>query len=180
MKSSLDGFYEVLRKFVTTYNEDYKFSICVLGAGNSLLDICKIPGASKIINQIWIPYDSKYLLKDTKAVSIEAVNKLRLLLDATRGSVPVICTGAITTNRWRKGNNHAYYQVGSGAIKYCNMGKISEYQWNLLRDLHGLDGIIEKRTEEDLFCSIKLLDEMIAYVEETRKTKAYKSGHVPV
>jgi nicotinamide mononucleotide (NMN) deamidase PncC len=116
-----------------------KLRIIVTGAGISLADLAIIPGASEIIDGIIIPYSKEALngLLDQeveKSVSKETVAAL-LQFDPSAPITTVAISGGITTNRYRKGDNHAYIGIGAhGIFKYyhVNLDKLSEEEYSKL------------------------------------------------
>lgn len=131
--------------------------IILAGAGINLARIATIPGASAVLDGIIIPY-SEVALTDflqeylDKSVSIEAIQKM---LDAgidNSNSCTVTITGALTTNRYRKGMNHAYIGISQSGIKrywHILLEKLSEEEYNKQSSMQ----IAARREQEDIIIS---------------------------
>lgn len=121
--------------FIQGY-DGYPIRVVAAGAGISLSQICTYPGASKVIDGVLIPYSNQSMEnmigKVEKVVSKETIEKFFELYDDT--SVLQVCiTGALTTNRYRKGDNHAYIGLISPTRKdiyYVTLEKAPEELYN--------------------------------------------------
>lgn len=88
------------------------------GPGN-FAKILTYPGSSKLIKSICYDYD--YDFGNMSAVSIGTIFELKKRFP----DEDVICTSALTTNRPRKGENHAY--IFANKVYYI---KFSRQEWN--------------------------------------------------
>jgi hypothetical protein len=137
-------------------------SFFVTGGGFSLLDIGKIPGASKVFADAYIAYHMLEEVNFLRSVLGDNVNLLingevgfvspwttywyaRALLQRHVNTIPnaTICVtnASLTTNRWRRGKNEAFIAVANrpcdrndGVIKLFryDMKKWSEEEYNQL------------------------------------------------
>lgn len=111
--------------FLKSFQDYYKgplLSLWITGGGFSLLDMLKRPGCSKILNNVIIPYSENQIIKlldkhwlwnkedHIKSCTPEAVDLYRrcLELESGPGGCYVAVSAALTTNRYRKGKNHAF------------------------------------------------------------------------
>jgi nicotinamide mononucleotide (NMN) deamidase PncC len=115
-------FRQKLYDFVDQYKGP-KLKIVAAGAGISLAELLTVPGASRIVSDIYLPYDTEELKKviahnaawyaylfnkDTfTAVSMSVADTLAEY-GCTQNTLGVGITGALITDRYRKGDNHAY------------------------------------------------------------------------
>jgi len=114
-----------VEKMISEY-EGPKVGFIVSGGGAGIANLATVPGASKIIHEIKIPYSLEAVENFLSVVEVgrqgfyskDAVSQdsALLLAEAARRSwgdnIKIIaCTAAITTNRWRRGDNHAWICV---------------------------------------------------------------------
>jgi nicotinamide mononucleotide (NMN) deamidase PncC len=108
-----------------------KLRLLMTGVGSYATGIIGIPGSSSLIDSIYIPYsresvaelierlhpNASDVLEKAASVSQEMVVALHLCNSAKlKGELPVTITGAITTSRYRRGENHAFIAFGSPSI----------------------------------------------------------------
>lgn len=168
--------YKKYEKLIEEYSGP-KFGIVVAGGGGSIANITTIPGASKIIHEIIIPYSVKatrtLVLEETRKSITSSVSQetSELLLSAAKNKWGhniglIACTSAITTNRWRRGQNHAwismllpsYFETGSKNLFHLELTKMSEEEHNKA------DGYISwKRRSEDREISDFILDKIFRW-----------------
>jgi len=118
-------FNEVEKK-VAAYKGN-KVAIIVTGGGQGIAQLSTIPGVSKVLHSIIIPYsyeESERLIDDElgkgtgksyteKAVSESSAELLCLSgLYRWANCKVIACTAATTTNRWRRGVNQAFIATG--------------------------------------------------------------------
>jgi nicotinamide mononucleotide (NMN) deamidase PncC len=111
-------------------NDSLKGSLVVTGCGSTAISwLLSIPGASKTILSAYVPYSKlsleKYLNKELKnhvseEESINMANKAYLdssaILDINQNGIKIFglsCTGAISTDRERKGEDKAHISLRS-------------------------------------------------------------------
>lgn len=134
--------------------EGHKLEIVLAGGGFSLFDLLKVPGASKFIESISVPYgfDSmKHYMShgnknsdNTKIVSAEGVAKCMKSLiyqakeknarlynqfqTAHKNTVEkkyVVVSASLTTDRYRHGNNEAFIAILGQGIFHVELDKLS-------------------------------------------------------
>ena len=168
-----DLFYEETLSFVENYDGPL-LNMFVTGAGASLVEIERIPGASSVIHSIHAPYSepavAEFVGSDCKPIkSVSAEMAARIIDQLVRSGLDsneqghVVVTGALTTNRWRKGPNHAYIGIhipskGIGPRFYhIHIQKDDEEVYKLMSG----DEIVHKRRNEDFAVALfvmKLLE----------------------
>ncbi len=121
------------------------------GGGAAIVDILKLPGASRLVKGIYLPYavteTSEFIRTHLGSASADVFSKktvgaasaellamaayTRDLVRNFHGNVIYAgVTAAITTNRWRRGNNEAYICIIPGeCIIRLKMSKLSEWLW---------------------------------------------------
>lgn len=115
--------------------------IVALGGGASLCKLATVPGASRILDRVglsWSKESSLELLwnistesETFKFVSPEVVKCIKSeILDGLNplDCQPVAITAALTTNRYRKGDNHAYIAFSS-SVWHLHLPKFDEVQY---------------------------------------------------
>ena len=188
---------EFLEDLIATHRDDqpYFFGVAA-GGGVALADLLKLPGASKVVKGIYLPYAvietsefiRTYLGQDQadvfskKAVtqaSAEAMAGAAYTRDLVRGHsgnvVYASVTAATTTGRFRKGANEAYICIiPSNFVVHLKLTKLDEFifrdpvaAWSKLT-------IREKRAQEDeLIAKVTLL---LAYDPENDFLKELKAN----
>jgi len=134
-----------LESFVSSY-QGPKLRLLFTGAGAWASGLLGVPGASSVVDSLHIPYsydavrsllekwhpNADTVLENSGAVSAEMATALHLCNCHDLGSlVPVTVTAAITTSRYRKGDNHAYIVVGhpsSFDVYHLILDKLSEQE----------------------------------------------------
>ena len=162
-----------------------KLSIMVAGAGVTLAQLQTIPGCSRILHGIYLPYSEQSLLSllakegreyaakpHFKAVSAEVAEMMALrarLLTKDREAVGIGITGALTTNRYRKGDNGGYVAVcmsKNGEVKtFCtsfSLPKLPEAEYNQLN----VDAVNNLRLLEDCQVSELVCNAILGKNEE--------------
>jgi len=164
-----------IEKMVAKYNGP-KVGFVVSGGGASVANLALIPGVSKLLHEVKIPYSleatesfiSSIWESDRGRYSNNAVSKESafLLANAAKsywgGDVGIIgCTAAITTSRWRRGDNHAWICVikpnapdGAEGINRMADGKTEYFHLELSKlsekDYANAGGYVSwKRRDED-------------------------------
>lgn len=121
----------MLREYLKAFVRDYdgpQISVLAAGAAISVIDVTKIPGSSRVLYGFHAPYateatcefintnfcgESAHNFK-LKCVSETAAFDLLLSLERYNKKhgewnlCNVAVTGAVTTNRYRRGNNHSF------------------------------------------------------------------------
>lgn len=105
-----------MTKFVTQY-EGPKLSLLFTGLGADAAQIVAIAGASRVVYDIQIPYAREAVEAITGPLDAPSVSKEQVLALHARtcpqGVRKVTVTGAITSTRYRRGENHAYIAIDS-------------------------------------------------------------------
>ena len=122
----LTRFDDLTRRFVKEY-QGYPVHIVSVGAGNYFSRIELVPGCSRVLDSISLPYSYKSVCSlfldgcdhdGYSSVSKEMVDLMsynvncRIQEMGTYVPIRTVCmTAAVTTTRFRKGNNHAYVTI---------------------------------------------------------------------
>ncbi len=166
----------MLKEMVNKYNGP-KIGFVISGGGCAgVASLGKIPGASKVIYNIAIPYSYEAAKEFITTAwvqteeeynvynSVSKISSISLAAAACEywgNNIKIIaCTAAITTNRFRKGNNHAWVSIIDPGIKFKSMGsvidsnRLTTYHFKLDKlseTEHGnADGYIDwKRRDDD-------------------------------
>lgn len=153
-----------LKEFVDKYNGK-PIVFIVTGAGVSLSALTLIPGSSKVVEGIVVPYgetmfrhtvhpwvyDKKYVgyshSTDLPRVSPDVTRAYMIhALDKYGNDTPVVVVnGALITNRYRKGEHHAYFVVNR-RLYHVILPKETEEEWNELNKNGDIDVV---RAEQD-------------------------------
>jgi hypothetical protein len=139
---TLMNFEQVARNFITNY-EGPQLAICAVGIGSHLNALTLYPGAAKCIYTIHAPYAVEAVKEfiesagvrypsEAKSVSLEMLDALD---EALKNKYPnctrVTMTGAVISQRYRRGLDHAYVAINGKTI-YFELEKCSEEQHALL------------------------------------------------
>lgn len=160
LAASLTGL-STVQDFVRDYKGP-KLSIVVVGGGNFLADILKFPGASAIVEAVYQPYSEPAVrafcgVDEFPAVSAERVKRLEYCTPYGEGKVVAI-TAALTTTRYRKGDNHAWYMIaGMKEPEHIVLEKLSEEKYNAL----SYEDILTYRLSEDAQITKIVLDKVM-------------------
>ena len=124
-----------LRKLVKDY-EGPKLVIVAVGGGLSLARIGTIPGCSRILEAIYLPYSDASInsfLGYTNTEKAVSANRAANLYSAAKSkhisSRVISITAALTSSRHRKGMNHAWIDV-EGTLYHKILYKETEQEWN--------------------------------------------------
>lgn len=171
----MDNFDSFLERFKKNFTGK-KLSVVAAGGGVSILDMIKLPGASQILHSFQAPYateESVRIIKkyvstaqseefQKKCVSSVAVHSLFLAEQGKYIDTPIdyddlrilSITAALTTHRYRRGDNHAYIHNDNGCW-HLKLTKLPEY----MHDFQGESGsfnlqqVNTKRIKEDQLIS---------------------------
>ncbi len=129
--------------FVSNYAGP-KLRLLLTGVGSYATGILGIPGSSAVIDSIYVPYSRESVaalierlhpnaadvLGNAGSVSQEMVVALHLCNSHDlREALPITVTGAITTTRYRRGDNHAFIAFGhpsSVDVYHLQLDKLDE------------------------------------------------------
>lgn len=140
-------------------------AIIVLGGGASLSRLATVPGSSRVLDGLalsWSKESSLELLwniptsgENFKFVSKEVVQCLKT--EITDGISPLDCqpvaiSAALTTNRYRKGDNHAYVAF-SDSVWHLHLPKFDENQYKE----KGSMSLVAVREWEDMIITMFVL-----------------------
>ena len=125
-----------------------KWVLCITGGGESASYVCTIPGSSKVVEMIMIPYSNKVLEElfgetEFGACSLERTNDIFSQAGANVGC-PMVVNAALETSRYRRGLNHAYIQCNWGQV-HITLPKLSLEEYNEL----DFNEIAELRARQD-------------------------------
>jgi len=143
---------------------DTKMVLSITGAGSSALNwLLSVSGASRTILEALIPYSNTSLLETTGVQEQGAVSKdtafqmakwsyfrASHLRDHPNTILGVSCTAAISTDRERKGDNHAYVSI------WGSSGRSSAH-------LHMKKGL-RSRSQEETLVSQLIIDEIANFI----------------
>jgi len=148
-----------LPSVVQTYKGP-KLRLLFTGAGAWASGLLGIPGASSLVDSLYVPYshesvhgllrdrhpDPESIIQNCGSVSQEMAVALHLCNSHNIGNcIPVSVTAAVSTNRYRKGDNHAFIVVGppsSFSTYHLALHKLSEEE-------HTPEAVAAKRYIED-------------------------------
>jgi hypothetical protein len=137
----------------------------ITGAGMGLTDLMKIPGSSKMVGEMIIPYGEASSLSFTSGCDALAVTEektLRYYEDAKSracmaefNTPVVIVNGALTTNRYRRGKNHAYIIVNE-KMYHVEFPQRTEEEWNKINEAGFIlgDRLAQDITVSDIVLSL--------------------------
>lgn len=152
-----------LQEFVKSYTGP-KLRLLFTGVGSFATGILGIPGASNVVESIFVPYSKEsvvslilekhptphdFLEAGYSSVSLEMVNGLHACNSRkAEGLLPVTVTGAITSTRYRRGENHAFIAMGLGSVDiyHLQLDKLKEEE-------HTEDQVYIKRYVQDRMVS---------------------------
>jgi len=141
-----------------------KLRLLLTGVGSFASGIIGIPGSSAVIDSISIPYSREsvetllkrhhplalHVLEKASSVSQEMVVALHLCNCVDAQSVrPITITGAITTTRYRRGENHAFIAFGGQEdveVYHLQLDKLKEEE-------HTDELVAQKRYVQDRLVS---------------------------
>lgn len=160
-----------MHEFIQNWNGP-KIRIVTAGCGASLSNLLIVPGASRVIDKIYNLYSEESVLEHLRCDSLpkgtsyvsEWVSKRLCLEEAPYhlidDIISVSVTGALTTNRYRKGNNEAYVTIGNlkrnAKTFHCQLSKLTEQEYNSFTP----DLILQRRKLEDLQVSNFVLEKL--------------------
>ena len=146
------------------HDSNVKAVLCASGVGSKAIAwLLEVPGASNTILEGIIPYSQSSLInfigsapssavseKTSQEMARSSYKKALLLRENNAEVIGVGCTGAISTNRERKGANHAY---------------ISIYSQNAMSSTHvELRKGLRTRVEEEKLISSAILDSLSKFL----------------
>lgn len=155
-----------LTRFVSAYADSRKLLAVICGGGISLSRIAMVPGSSKVLDAIWMPYSEEETVSwleqrsvtseyfSNHAVSGWAAKELWDALAYMHASPnKVAITSALTTNRVRRGENQACIAVenefGSCEVFHLKLDKLPEEVYSDPIRPWADQKIFHKRQEED-------------------------------
>ena len=156
-------------------------SFTLTGAGVSLANLLCIPGSSKMVYEMIIPYDPKASMHFTELPDnninpcVSAAVAEGFFQNAYKRNgdncTYVAVTGALTTNRYRRGEDHAFIYIGSD-IYHFQYNKLTQEQWVELNE-QGL--ILEYRLMQDYALSEWII-KMLVYGEDKKDIGSVAEG----
>lgn len=136
-----ENFFEYLTNFVKTEHPySPRLSAYCIGGGASLAHLMCVPGSSKLVSGIYLPYDNNVVateLDETigSEASIRYMEKAvqaKVALDLAEmarrknpDGVGIGVTAALTTNRYRKGDTHAFIAFTESDWKIATVHHVS-------------------------------------------------------
>jgi hypothetical protein len=148
--------HSVIQKFRSEYAGPSAYFF-ITGGGHSCLDFRRYPGASRILRGAYEPYVSEEIahfmneygpsgdLIDpsnfsfcTEQMTVDALQALSTFVADSTGSLLVVVNSALTTNRWRRGDNRSWIATSRGNLFRLNLNKIDEQNYNALTSANPL------------------------------------------
>jgi hypothetical protein len=117
-----------------------------------LIDSITIPYSKESVSDLLRrlhPQGGEDVIESAQSVSQEMVVALHLCNSRNlRGTIPVTATGAITTTRYRRGENHAFIATGQASVEVYHLllDKLSEQE-------HTPEAVAKKRYIQDRMVS---------------------------
>ena len=150
---------KALKYFSENYKSSNKLSFCLLGGGISLTNLLEVPGNSRIVNQIYIPYDTSSLSVNYRRIlnkssicsaqnTILYNNIFNDLIEGVHNNKNIIVNCVLTTDRYREGDNRAFIFIENVGVWKVKLNKLNEKSRKSLKTL-----VSKKRTEEDQIIS---------------------------
>lgn len=156
-----------LNTVIQTFRENYKglpLAFFIAGGGFSCLDFRRYPGSSKMYHTAVEPYNEdtvNFLNKFADAGiadphnfnfvnpegTLQALEALENYCDNS-GLAYVVVNSALTTDRWRRGDNRAYIALSNGDIFIFKLSKLDEDSYRILSEKNPR-AIDEYRRRED-------------------------------
>lgn len=150
---------------ISTLVETYKgpkLSLLFTGCGARAAEILAVPGASEVLYDLHIPYAREAVAAEIgepadAAVSAKVALQLHNRLVPKR-TLRVTVTAAITSTRYRRGNNHAYIMVDhplqptEPRVWHLKMEKMEERLHSSKRTV-----AVMRQYEDALVCDVALL-----------------------
>lgn len=147
-----------------------RLAIAVSGVGSQSINwLLSISGASKTLIEATIPYSNsslnnyigetpkQYVSKSTALSMAKSayINGTQYDRDFSK-IIGVACTGAISTNRERKGENQAFIAIWSPSLKYIRHVLIKKGERNRLEEEDLISSLVIKSIEEKIMGSSEL------------------------
>ncbi len=140
-------FDSIARDFIDTYKGE-QLAICAVGAGALLNSMTLFLGAASVINTVHSPYgedavenflvDNKIEAPSGPCVSEQMARALYgALEEEAPGMVCIAITGAVTSQRYRRGKDHAYI-MANDQIVYVELKKLEEKEHKTISVMPGL------------------------------------------
>jgi hypothetical protein len=123
----------------------------ITGGGHSCLDFRRFPGASKLLRGAFEPYASEEIAEFmngfhqggqhidpsnfsfcTEQMTIDALSALSGFVHDTI-ALMVVVNSALTTDRWRRGDNRSYIATSRGNLFKFNINKLDEETYGVLQ-----------------------------------------------
>jgi hypothetical protein len=163
----------------------------VAGGGVSLARIAMVPGSSKILGAMWMPYGEDETITWMEAREVNpvafsehavcgaAAGELFSALAHVYGdnNAIVAVTGSLTTNRYRKGDNQAFIAVTTEDIYRLTFDKLPEEVYSDPVKPWADQKIFYKRQEEDEQIAEVALKLLTGFEEDTLKG-LYDNGNL--
>jgi len=175
-----------LVRFVNAYSDSRKLLAVVCGGGISLSRIAMVPGSSKVLDAIWMPYSEEEAVSwleqrttveyfSNQAVCGWAAKELwDALAHMHVNPNKIAITSALTTNRARRGENQAYIAVeneyGHCEIYRLKLDKLPESVYSDPIRPWADQKIFHKRQEEDELVATVAIKLATGFEKDTLKT----------
>ncbi len=155
--------HSLFQNLIETYSGP-KVAIVACGAGVGLGQLAIMPGASKVLSSFYSPYeidDTKLFIDNfdeahdfgEQCVSAQSSQIIhRALLRKTSAKITIAITGALTSMRWRRGNNHAFITLNNG----------KDYTTHHLVLTKTTESVHQSSTYKDLYMNRKKEDDAIS------------------
>lgn len=129
----------------------------ITGGGHSCLDFRRYPGASRLLRGAFEPYNSEEIahfmnefgpsgnLIDpdnfpfcSEQMTVDALQALSTFAANSTNALLVVVNSALTTDRWRRGENRSWIATSRGNLFRLNLNKIDEQNYNSLTNANPL------------------------------------------
>lgn len=136
----MSEFDKYLQRLVAGYQQSRKIAIVVAGGGASMSHLALVPGSSKVLDAMHVLYSEPSTVAfirsagysiaapdEYKMVSPYIANALFLAgAHHYRNSGIISVTSALTTNRYRRGDNHAIIRTSNSVCHELKFDKLPE------------------------------------------------------
>lgn len=187
----MNDYEKYLVRLVAKYDHPKKIVGIVCGGGVSFSRVAMVPGSSKMLDAIWMPYSEDETITWLERRDIEPKNFIskavsgwaaKELYDALvhinkDNSLKVAITAALTTNRHRKGDNQAFIAIDDGSIYHLKFDKLEESVYNDSIKPWVEQKIFHKRQAEDEEVAAVAF-KLLTGIEQETLTEMFQNGRL--
>lgn len=170
-------------QLLAIWPDDTKLHVTLAGAGGSLGMLLAVPGISRVLARVNMLYDNSEVLRavgmsgeNVKLVSRDIAIGLACgaieEADHTRNIISVGATSAITSNRYRRGDNQIWVHIKNSGnncerpaiTENCQFPKMPQDEHERASDEH----VRFYRETQDMEVSAFILDKLIEFIEKNK------------